>query len=124
MELGNAGTDGCVGGQDRGAGGVGIDPEVDIPQDAQLGFEHDVLPCFDLGREIFRGVADVVFKRQPVGAQPIHHLVHGNRFVAVALFHGEVLPFQHIGEILLHALQMFQVSDPQGLFHVFVGVHR
>ena len=40
----NAGADGCIGTDDVGRGGVGVDAEVDVAQSAQLGLEQDLLP--------------------------------------------------------------------------------
>ena len=111
-----------VGRDGGGAGGVGEDAEVNVPQGPQLGLEDDVLPLVDGPVQVAADVADIILPGQAEIPQPGHHVLRLDGGVAVALLHRQVLPLYDVGQVLPVGLQVQEVAHAQGLLHIFVRV--
>ena len=119
----NAGADGCIGTDDVGRGGVGVDAEVDVAQSAQLGLEQDLLPGGIRIGQVLAHIADVILEDGGILFEPCPHLIHADGSGVVAALHHQILGVHHGDEALLHSVvQMQQVAHAQGLLHVLVAV--
>ena len=123
LATGNAGTDGCIGRDGVGGGGVGVDTKVDITQRTQLSLEHNLLAgIVCLGKEL-PYVADIRGKQLGVALAPCPHFVHADGLLTVDVDHGQVLGlddgFQTLADACVH---MDKVAHTQGLFHKLIAV--
>ena len=120
----HARADGRVRRNGVGGGSVGINPEVDVPQGAELRLEHDLFAVLRGVIEIQPRIADIRQEFFSVFFEIIHHVLHGYGLRAVHARDREIFPFHDIFQAFPQQILMEKFAHADGFFQIFVAVDR